>query len=106
MTLPDDGAGTGHGPLAERAGELPSGGVTSRAAARSAPRPRRSFSWMRLVRRVHLYSGLFLVPLVLLYGVTAFLFNHPAAFSELEVRGQKFGEVHSWAPRSGERSIL
>lgn len=28
------------------------------------------------------------------------------AFSELEVRGQKFGEVHTWAPRSGERSIL
>ncbi|MEZ6186370.1 MAG: type VI secretion system baseplate subunit TssF [Planctomycetota bacterium] len=28
------------------------------------------------------------------------------AFSQLEVRGQKFGEVHTWAPRSGERSIL
>lgn len=33
------------------------------------------------IRRVHLYSGLFLVPWVFLYGVTAFLFNHPDFFS-------------------------
>ncbi|HCH63524.1 MAG TPA: hypothetical protein DFR83_12015 [Deltaproteobacteria bacterium] len=31
----------------------------------------------RLARRVHLYFGLFLVPWVGLYGVTALLFNHP-----------------------------
>lgn len=31
---------------------------------------------------MHLYSGLFLIPWSLLYGVTAFLFNHPAAFSD------------------------
>ncbi len=36
---------------------------------------------MKLVRRVHLYSGLFLLPWVLLYGVTALLFNHPTTFS-------------------------
>ena len=34
------------------------------------------------VRRAHLYLGLFLFPWAVLYGVTAFLFNHPAAFSD------------------------
>lgn len=34
-----------------------------------------------LIRRIHLYSGLFLLPWVLLYGMTAFLFNHPNALS-------------------------
>lgn len=33
----------------------------------------------RLVRRTHLYSGLALVPFVLVYGVSAFLFNHPGS---------------------------
>lgn len=35
-----------------------------------------------LLRRVHLYLGLLLLPWAVLYGVTAFLFNHPAAFSD------------------------
>jgi hypothetical protein len=34
------------------------------------------------VRRVHLYLGLFLFPWAILYGVTAFLFNHPTAFDD------------------------
>jgi hypothetical protein len=38
---------------------------------------------MRVVRRVHLYSGLFLFPWVMLYGVTALLFNHPGAFPDI-----------------------
>lgn len=37
--------------------------------------------FMRLTRRTHLYSGLFLVPWVVLYGVTGYLFNHPSHFS-------------------------
>lgn len=50
-------------------------------------RPRwRAASAMKLVRRLHLYSGLALVPFVALYGVTAFLFNHPGAGSEVELR--------------------
>ena len=47
----------------------------------SSPRfslPRTS-AW---IRKLHLYSGLFLIPWTLLYGVTAFLFNHPTAFSD------------------------
>lgn len=35
------------------------------------------------MRRLHLYVGLFLFPWAILYGVTAFLFNHPTAFSDV-----------------------
>ena len=48
-------------------------------------RDRRTARLMKFVRRTHLYTGLLLIPLVLLYGVTAFLFNHPAAFSDSEI---------------------
>ena len=37
---------------------------------------------VHVIRRGHLYCGLFLLPWVLLYGVTAFLFNHPEAFPD------------------------
>ncbi len=37
---------------------------------------------MLVVRRAHLYLGLFLLPWAILYAVTAFLFNHPAAFAD------------------------
>jgi hypothetical protein len=37
---------------------------------------------MRAIRRLHLYFGLLLFPWAVLYGVTAFLFNHPSAFAD------------------------
>lgn len=37
---------------------------------------------MHAVRRAHLYFGLFLLPWAVMYGVTGFLFNHPAAFAD------------------------
>jgi len=40
---------------------------------------------MRVVRRVHLYSGLFLFPWVLMYGVTALLFNHPFVLPDIQI---------------------
>lgn len=51
------------------------------APAKSAPRPlsRRA---MHLVRRTHLYVGLFLFPWAILYGVTGFLFNHPSVLAD------------------------
>ncbi|MEM6993565.1 MAG: PepSY domain-containing protein [Myxococcota bacterium] len=40
-----------------------------------------------MARRVHLYCGLVMIPWILLYAVTGWLFNHPAAFSgDLEIR--------------------
>lgn len=51
-----------------------------------APAPVRRHSRTRRVvqflRRGHLYAGLLMLPWVLLYGVTAFLFNHPEAFPD------------------------
>jgi hypothetical protein len=41
---------------------------------------------MHVVRRGHLYLGLFLLPWAILYGVTGFLFNHPTAFSDAPTR--------------------
>jgi hypothetical protein len=59
------------------------------AAANEAPAPapqpfRRSLRKraMHVVRRTHLYFGLFLLPWAVLYGATGFLFNHPSAFSD------------------------
>lgn len=48
-------------------------------ARRRRPLHRRA---VHVIRRGHLYCGLFLLPWVLLYGVTAFLFNHPEAFPD------------------------
>jgi hypothetical protein len=50
----------------------------------TTPRTRRTFGKAVLmwVRRAHLYLGLFLFPWAVLYGVSAFLFNHPTAFSD------------------------
>jgi hypothetical protein len=48
-----------------------------KTAARRSSRP--TMYW---VRRLHLYSGLFLFPWVMLYGATALLFNHPEAFPD------------------------
>lgn len=61
---------------------------------------------LRPVRRAHLYAGLFMLPWVFLYGVTAFLFNHPGSFPDREVvpldasdlAGTPFGDF----PRAAE----
>jgi hypothetical protein len=37
---------------------------------------------LQLLRRTHLYAGLLMLPWSILYGVTAFLFNHPTVFSD------------------------
>ena len=57
-----------------------------RVKAATATRPKRRSrvaynATMKVLRRAHLYSGLFLTPWVLLYGVTGMLFNHPDWFS-------------------------
>lgn len=68
-------------------GISPALAMAREAAARAEEEPAaKSRAWgrdaMMLVRRSHLYAGLLLYPWVLLYGVTAFLFNHPMAFSD------------------------
>ncbi|MEM8670992.1 MAG: hypothetical protein AAGG48_25915 [Planctomycetota bacterium] len=39
---------------------------------------------MMMIRRVHLYSGIFMFPFVLLYGFSGWFFNHPGYFREGE----------------------
>ncbi len=48
---------------------------------------------MHVVRRAHLYFGLFLLPWAVLYGATGFLFNHPTAFSDSPTTSFGAGEV-------------
>jgi len=52
----------------------------SAAAKKSRKRKRHNLT-IKFFRRAHLYFGLGLVPFVLLYGITAILFNHPTWFS-------------------------
>lgn len=59
---------------------------------------------MRLVRRAHLYTGLFMIPWVFLYGISGMLFNHPDRFTDQEVTHFGAGETagggleHGMAP--------
>ncbi len=54
----------------------------------SEPTTKGQFRWrigktiQMVIRRLHLYTGLFLWPWAILYGFTAFLFNHPEAFPD------------------------
>ena len=79
------------GPKKPAAKVSPALAMAREAAARAAAKAEeeaapKSRAWgrdlMMLTRRSHLYAGLLLYPWVLLYGVTAFLFNHPTAFSD------------------------
>jgi len=63
--------------------------VSPEARPRRRPLRRRLMHWLR---RIHLYTGLLLIPWALLYGVTGFLFNHPEAFSD-QPAGQLFGSA-------------
>ena len=58
---------------------------TAKSAPAPTPRPL-SRRVMHRVRRLHLFLGLFLLPWVLLYGVSGFLFNHPTAFPDQPAR--------------------
>jgi hypothetical protein len=40
-----------------------------------------------------MFAGLFMTPWVFLYGMTGFLFNHPEAFPDREVRTASRAEV-------------
>ncbi|MBI1346530.1 hypothetical protein GC163_09605 [bacterium] len=63
------------------------GGKSDTFAGDAASAPKRhtrplSRRMMHLLRRLHLYFGLFLFPWAVLYGFTGFLFNHPQVMSE------------------------
>jgi len=51
---------------------------------------RRWLSWDRLMRASHLYTGMFLVPWMVVYAVSAFCLNHSAWFVEKSQPAQKW----------------
>lgn len=60
---------------------------SARQQERSAAKRPSWLAWANiLLRRVHLYAGLFLLPWVLLYGITGAMYNHQGLFPEVSVR--------------------
>jgi hypothetical protein len=87
-------------------GPLATTPTVARLPTSAHPRPLRVPSRKRLwpkvqkvIRRVHLYSGLALVPFVILYGVTAVLFNHPALGSDANAREVSVAELAAFGWR-------
>ena len=61
--------------------DFPEGEIPSESDEPSHQTPRRlSTRILILLRRIHLYTGLFLLPWVLLYGITGAMFNHQELF--------------------------
>ncbi|AMV34199.1 hypothetical protein VN12_18865 [Pirellula sp. SH-Sr6A] len=66
----------------------------------------------RVLRRCHLYLGLALIPWVFLYGVTAYLFNHPAHFSPVDVESVSQSllpddwATRAWKPEERAKAIV
>jgi hypothetical protein len=48
---------------------------------------------LKLLRRAHLFTGLFMTPWVFLYAVSGFLFNHPDAFPDRQFKPIGRGEI-------------
>ena len=59
--------------------------VAKNQAASAAKRRRWKSKTLKLVRRLHLYAGLLLMPWVLLFGVSGLFFNHPNWASSREI---------------------
>ncbi|AWM39993.1 hypothetical protein C1280_25300 [Gemmata obscuriglobus] len=63
---------------------------------------------MHMVRRTHLYVGLFLFPWAILYGVTGFLFNHPTVLADAPTahfsRADVVGTPLEFAPTPQEQA--
>jgi len=53
--------------------------ITLAAPAKPMPRPAAT-RMMKVVRRIHMFAGLFMLPWVLVYGVSALVFNHNSWF--------------------------
>jgi hypothetical protein len=77
-----------------------------------APRRSRWASAALLLRRLHLYLGLFLLPWALLYGVSTLLFNHPTLVADQptvvlgadEIKGTPLEELP--APRALAEQVV
>lgn len=79
----------GSEPVADSADDTPSdenADLRSPTSKRNGDRRKWTSKINILIRRVHLYTGLFLLPWVILYGVTGAMFNHLGLFPRISVQ--------------------
>jgi len=79
-----------------------SASVTPKPVPKGRPLSRRI---MHLVRRTHLYLGLFLFPWAILYGVTGFLFNHPTLFADAPTTHFSRADIDDEQPCGGDGDV-
>jgi hypothetical protein len=72
--------------------ERPQSPTTVAPAPRRRPLSRELMHWLR---RLHLFSGLFMLPWVMLYGLTALLFNHPGLLPDQPQRTMTLSDFAS-----------
>ncbi|QDU76029.1 hypothetical protein Pan97_30740 [Bremerella volcania] len=72
----------------------------AKSSGKEKPAPKRKNfaekAWnesLKLIRRIHLYSGIFMLPWVLLYGFTGWFFNHPGYFTGDQVTSFSAADV-------------
>ena len=93
------------------AATVPAVEPTTTRAVRSRTRARFN-QVMRVVRRTHLYTGLFMTPWVFLYGISGMLFNHPDQFADQQVTSFGASETagtsleHGLAPEALARRVV
>ncbi|MDC8004001.1 PepSY domain-containing protein [Aureisphaera galaxeae] len=56
------------------------------------------FKFHRFNRRIHLYTGLFMIPYIFIFGLSGFLFNHPTALINRTSHSFKLENEESFAP--------
>lgn len=68
--------------------------------------------WQKVVRRVHLYAGLVLLPWILFFGFSGFLFNHPNIGETVTSQGlppplwREHAKVTPWQPAEVAREVI
>lgn len=67
---------------------------------------------LRFVRRLHMYTGLFLLPWVLFFGLSGMLFNHPNVGEDVHGRWLAPQQLHAltgfepWSPDTVAQSVV
>jgi len=84
-------------------------------AASSAPlveRKRRRGRALRIVRRVHMYAGLLLMPWLMFFGLSGILFNHPNVGEQVSGQRvsasdlQKLSALAPWQPADAAQAVV
>lgn len=76
------------------------------------PKPKWPQRVMKVIRRIHLYLGLLLVPWVLLFGITALSFNHPTVGRSISGRLvppeelRRLTGLRPWDPRAVAERVV